>query len=127
MEVSVSDVDNYPSHMSINDAYPQPPIVDVSPSFQQTPVNDDSLQPTSVHDFVQTSVDDNYPSDSSTESEDNKVSSWEVLPEELQAVLPNQSQYTYAIENFKPLPCEKFVGAPKHAFEVEARINISHC
>ena len=54
--MSVSDVDDYPSHMSINDAYPQPHIVDTSPGFQQTPVNDDSLQTpkkvASVHDFV---------------------------------------------------------------------------
>ena len=53
------------------------------------------------------------------------ISFWEELQEDLQMVLPNRSQFTYVIESFKQMPCEKFSGAPKYAFELQGRINIS--
>ena len=40
-------------------------------------------------------------------------------------VLPNSSQFTYVIKSFKQMPCEKFSGAPKYAFELQGHINIS--
>ena len=40
-------------------------------------------------------------------------------------VLPPDPQFTYVVEKFKRMPCEEFSGAPKYAFELEARINIS--
>ena len=39
--------------------------------------------------------------------------------------LPNSSQFTYVIKSFKQMPCEKFSGAPKYAFELQGCINIS--
>ena len=52
------------------------------------------------------------------------ISSWEELQEDLQVVLPNSPQFTYVIESLKQMPCEKFSGAPKYAFELQGHINI---
>lgn len=59
------------------------------------------------------------------ESDGNhRISFWEKLQEDLQAVLPNNTQFTYGKESFKHLPFEDFSGAPKYAFELQARIHI---
>ena len=52
------------------------------------------------------------------------ISSWMELQEDLQAVLPNNPQFTYVIESFKHVPCKDFSGAPKYAFELQACTNI---
>ena len=58
-------------------------------------------------------------------NDNHHISSWEELQEDLQVVLPNSTQFTYVIESFKQIPWEKFSGAPKYAFELQGRINIS--
>lgn len=58
-------------------------------------------------------------------NDSHHISSWEELQEDLQVVLPNNPQFTYVVESFKQMPCEKFSGASKYAFELQARINIS--
>ena len=57
-------------------------------------------------------------------STNHHISSWEELQEDLQAILQNNPQFTYVIENFKHVPCKDFSGAPKYAFELQAHINI---
>ena len=147
MDVSHVDNDSLQIPTCINDGFPQSPIKSGS---CEPPVDDNSLQTAFSDSFPQVLVDDVFlrtpmedssvhilphtpvdesPGDNSFSflKKDNKinVNSWEELPEELQAVLPSQSQYTYVIDNFQTLPCEDFSGAPKFSFEFQARINIS--
>ena len=94
-------------------------------------VSSDSLPQLTVDDnFVQTPVENNHvhilPHDESFgdysfgfQKKDIKsnVHPWKNMPEELQAVLPSQSQYTYVIDNFQTLQREDYSGAPKFAFK----------
>ena len=54
-----------------------------------------------------------------------KVCSWDSLPSSLQTVFPDDTKYTYVIENYKEKKLETFLGAPQNAFEVQARVNVS--
>ena len=53
-----------------------------------------------------------------------KMCSWDSLQSSLQSVFPNDAKYTYVIESYKEKILETFVGAPDHAFEVQAQINV---
>ena len=138
-EMDVSHVDNpLQIRTCINDGSPQSPI----PSGScEPPVHDSSLQTVFIDSLPQVSVDNDFlrtpvedssihipPQTSVDETLCDKninVNSWEDLPEELQAVLPSLSQYTYVIDTFQRLPREDFSGAPEFAFEFQARVNIS--
>lgn len=54
------------------------------------------------------------------------VLSWKQLDDPLQAVLPNDSKYTYVIEEFEPKTSEEFEGAPINCFEAVIRINLTN-
>ena len=55
---------------------------------------------------------------------DVEVCSWDGLHSSVQKVLPDSKEYTYVVETFRQLECQKFTGAPEHAFELRVRINI---
>ena len=69
-------------------------------------------------------VGDTVSSYSDAYDSSNKVCSWDSLQSSLQSVFPNDAKYTYVIESYKEKKLETFVGAPDHAFEVQARINV---
>ena len=55
-----------------------------------------------------------------------QVQSWDQLQSSLQAVFPNDKQYSYVVESYKELPFEEFIGAPTHTFQAQIRINIGN-
>jgi hypothetical protein len=63
--------------------------------------------------------------DSST-TKSKSVLSWKQLDVPLQTVLPNDSKYTYVIEDFQPKTSENFEGAPMNCFEAVIRINLAN-
>lgn len=99
-----------------------------------TEVNKENIPPSTVvseHEEDSEQVDNTQTANKIEESlqkcyiVNHHVSSWEELQEDLQVVLPNSPQFTYVLESFKQMPCKKFSGAPKYAFELQGHINIS--
>jgi len=81
---------------------------------------------------VETDEDFSFQKSSSTNSihslaeidDETQVRTWDQLQSSLQAVFPNDHQYSYVVERYKDLPLEKFTGAPEYAFEARVCINI---